>query len=129
MAKKRKSKALWQEYDSYEEFIDAVSGRADEPSEDAVPEVVTEKISLRDFVLEDKVQAFCHDFEPCGEFDAGAVRFGDAELREYFKAYVCGLGDPLTLYIEDLKIYGSFVMVTSLATDEPAVFARRKYKF
>ena len=38
---------------------------------------------------------------------------------------VCGLGDPLKLYIEDLVMAG-FRMDISVATGEPCVFARRK---
>ena len=83
-------------------------------------------VSLRDFMVPDKVSAFVQSYEPCDEFDAGAERFDDARLREYFKAYVCPIGDPLSLYIEDLKL-ADFRMVTSLATNIPCIFARRKF--
>ena len=54
-------------------------------------------------------------------------QFDDARLREVFKAYVCGLGDPLNLYIEDLKMADPpFRMEISMATGEPCIFARRK---
>ena len=42
-----------------------------------------------------------------------------------FKATVCGLGDPLKIYIEELKL-GGFHMAMSMATGEPCIFARRK---
>ena len=112
---------LFGDYDSYEEYEDEQTAM-----DDAQPEVV--KIHLADFVVPEKVSAFVHDYEPCDEFDPGAERFDDARLREYFKAYVCGLGDPLAIYLEDLKLASDpFRMVTSLATNEPAIFARRKY--
>lgn len=114
MAKRRKKK----EYDDYEDWQDA-----DTVSAEQEPEVV--KVSLEDFVVKEKVHAFINSYEPCKEFDEGAKMFDDGSLREYFKAYVCGLGDPLNLYIEDLKL-ASFRMVTSLATNEPAIFVRFK---
>ena len=115
MGRKRKKQY---DYDSYEEYEDEQSA-----VEAAKPEVA--KVSLDDFVIKEKVSAFVRDYEPCDEFDAGAEMFDDGRLREYFKAYVCGLGDPLAIYLEDLK-FVNFRMVTSLATDEPAIFARRK---
>ena len=83
-------------------------------------------VTLRDFMVPEKVNAFVHSYEPCDEFTPGAERFDDARLREYFKAYVCPLGDPLSLYIEDLKL-ADFRMVTSVATNIPCIFARRKF--
>ena len=114
----RRKKKQYDDYDSYQDYEDEQSAM-----EAAQPEVA--KVSLDDFVIKEKVSAFVRDYEPCDEFDAGAERFGDGELRTYFKAYVTGLGDPLALYIEDLKLAG-FRMTTSLATDKPAIFARRK---
>ena len=118
MTRKRKKKQ-YGDYDSYDEYEDEQSAMEAEQ-----PEVA--KVSLDDFVIKEKVRAFQHDYEPCDEFDAGAERFGDGELRTYFKAYVTGLGDPLALYIGDLKLAG-FRMVTSLANNKPAIFARLKF--
>lgn len=84
------------------------------------------KVSLEDFIVKEKVNAFIRDYEPCDEFDAGAERFSDAELRMYFKAYVTTLGDPLAIYIEDLKA-ANFKMKTSMVVTKPCIFARRKY--
>ena len=122
----RKKKGF-QTFDNFDDIIDAAranAGAGDSCTTEAEPEV--EKISLADFVIKEKVEAFLNDYEPCAEFHPAAERFDDGRLREYFKAYVCGLGDPLGLYIEDLKMAG-FRMVTSLATDKPAIFAHRKY--
>ena len=92
---------------------------------DLRPEVEVAKVSLSDFIIPAKVSAFVRDYEPCNEGDPGYEQFDDGRLREMFKAYVCGLGDPLKLYIEDLKMAG-FRMDCSLATGEPCIFARRK---
>lgn len=116
---RRKRKPTYDEYSSYDEYEDA-----DSAIDAAQPEVA--KVSLDDFVIKEKVAAFVRDYEPCDEFDPGAERFGDGELRTYFKAYVTGLGDPLQLYIEDLKL-ADFRMTTSLATQKPCIFARRKF--
>lgn len=114
MSNRRKKR----QYDDDEDWQDAdTTPSAMEPD--------VEKVSLEDFVVKEKVRAFVNSYEPCEEFDEGAKMFDDGSLREYFKAYVCGLGDPLNLYIEDLKL-ASFRMVTSLATNEPAIFVRFK---
>ena len=121
---RRKKRTL----DDYEDWMDdEMIHPTPGPSPDMGGESEVEKISLRDFVIPEKVAAFVRDFEPCDEFDPGAERFDDGRLREYFKAYVCGLGDPLALYLEDLKLAPEpFRMVTSVATNEPCIFARRK---
>lgn len=89
------------------------------------PEVA--KVSLSDFYIPEKVNAFVHAYEPCLEGEPGYEQMDDARLREVFKAYVCGLGDPLNLYIEDLKLATPpFRMQISMATGEPCLFVRRK---
>jgi len=98
----------------------------DDPAgQELMPEVEVEKVSLRDFIVPAKVSAFVHGYVPCNEGDDGYEQFDDARLREVFKAYVCSLGDPLRLYIEDLQMAG-FQMACSMVTGEPCVFARRK---
>lgn len=87
------------------------------------PEV--EKITLEDFCVKDKVKAFVDYYEPCDELNMDAESFDDARLREYFKAYVCGLGDPLKIYVQDLKMFG-FELKTSFLTGEPTIFVRPK---
>lgn len=113
MANKRKRK---REQDDWEE----------EPNvQDLQPDTDVAKVSLRDFMVPQKVQAFISDYEPCNEGDNGYEQFDDARLREVFKAYVCGLGDTLSLYIEDLQTAG-FHMRISIATGEPCIFARHR---
>ncbi len=98
----------------------------DDPvGQELMPEVEVEKVSLRDFIVPAKVSAFVHGYVPCREGDEGYEQFDDARLREVFKAYVCSLGDPLKLYVEDLQLAG-FQMTCSMVTGEPCVFARRK---
>lgn len=116
---RKKKKPIFDDFDSYQDYEDEQSVMDAEQ-----PEVA--KIRLEDFTIDEKVSAFVRDYEPCDEFDAGAERFDDGQLRVYFKAYVTGLGDPLALYIEALK-YANFRMTTSLATDKPCIFARRKF--
>jgi hypothetical protein len=130
MAKHKNKQDGWESFDNFDDFLDAVEKRArkktegDEDGSDSMePEV--EKISLRDFVVEQKISAFINGYAPCKEGDTGYEQFDDARLREVFKAYVCGLGDPLRLYIDDLEAAG-FKMTCSLLTGEPCIFARRK---
>ena len=83
------------------------------------------QVHLRDYVIEEKVSAFVRHYEPCDEFGPNYEQFDESRLRDFFKATVCGLGDPLKLYIDDLKMAG-FKMDVSVATGEPCIFARQK---
>ena len=114
MTKRRKQKN--QDWDDWEDEPDA---------RELQPDVEVAKVSLRDFMVPEKVSAFVRDYEPCNEGDDGYEQFDDGRLREVFKAYVCGLGDPLGLYVQDLQMAG-FQMEISMATGEPCIFARRK---
>ena len=102
---KRKKQRDWEDWD-------------DEPDESDItpdaPEVA--KISLKDFVIPEKVQAFVNAYEPCQEGDMGCEAFNDARLREFFKGYVL-----------DLKLAG-FRLTVSALSEEPCIFARRKTK-
>lgn len=104
----------------YDDYMDDESSAA----EGAQPEA--EKVSLSDFVIEEKVSAFVKSYQPCDEFDDGAIAFDDGRLRELFKGYVCGLGDPMKLYMEHLKLAG-FRMTVSVATGELTLFAVRRF--
>lgn len=128
--KKRNNQGGWERFDNFDDFLDAVEKHARKSSEgegegaDSIePEV--EKISLRDFIVPEKFSAFVRGYVPCNEGDDGYEQFDDARLREVFKAYVCTLGDPLALYMEDLKTAG-FQMTISMATGEPCIFARKR---
>lgn len=115
MGKKRKK-----QYD-YDDWEDA-------PSADEIPMGNGDafQVHLTDYVIPEKVSAFVKGYKPCNEFDAGYEQFDESRLRDFFKATVCGLGDPLKLYIEDLKLAG-FKMEISLATGEPSIFAQPKF--
>lgn len=114
-----KRKPRFDDYDTYQDYEDA-----DSAIDAMQPDV--DKVQKEDFTIEEKVAAFVSSYEPCQEFDPGAERFDDAALRVFFKGWVHGLGDPLKIYIEHLKLAG-FRMTVSLATDKPTIFARRKY--
>ena len=106
----------------YDDYMDDESSAI----ESAQPEVA--KVSLDDFIVTEKVAAFVDSYKPCDEFTDGAIGFDDAKLRELFKGYVCGLGDPMKLYMEHLKLAG-FRMTVSVATGELTMFAVRKYEY
>ena len=115
MAKKRKNKN--QDWDDWEDAPDdtmVAEGNGDQF-----------QVHLSDYVIEEKVSAFVRAYRPCGEFDAGCEAFDEARLREFFKATVCGLGDPLKIYLDDLKMAG-FRMDVSIATGELAIFVTQK---
>ena len=118
----------WESFDTYEDFLAAAREQTSmkDDGEETAPQGDPTKLS--DFIIEEKVDAFCNGYEPCDEFDDDAVAFTDQHLREVFKAYVCPWGDPLKLYMEELKMAG-FCMVVSVATAQLTLFARRKYGY
>ena len=117
MTKRRKNKN--QDWDDWEDEPDA---------RDLQPDVEVEKVALRDFIVPEKVAAFVNGYAPApDEMDDTSEYvevFDDARLRSYFKAYVCGLGDPLKLYIEDLKMAGFRMRIS--VTGKPCIFAIMK---
>lgn len=110
--------------------LDDVDDWDDEPT--SAPGEVTAgdafQVHLSDYVIEEKVAAFVNTYAPApdGMDDTSEYVevFDDARLRSYFKAYPCGLGDPLKLYVEDLKL-AHFRMKVSV-TGKPCIFAIRK---
>ncbi len=92
---------------------------------DAVTPKTEVKVSIRDFVVPEKTAAFINAYSPApdeiDDTNPNVETFDDTRLREFFKAYVCGLGDPLAVYLEALSAYG-FRMRVSLATNEPCLF-------
>lgn len=114
MSKKRKKQYDYDDWEDAPDDVDVTAGNGD-----------AFQVHLSDYVIEEKVSAFVRGYQPCNEFDPGYESFDEAQLRDFFKATVCGLGDPLKLYIEDLKLAG-FQMNISVATGEPTIFAVRK---
>ena len=94
-------------------------------NKDILEEAKKEGTTLYDFVITQKVDAFVSAYLPVNNPRADTQYFDETKLRQFFKAYVCGLGDPLALYVEDLKMAG-FQMQVSLGTGEPCIFAIRK---
>ena len=86
------------------------------------------QVHLSDYVIPEKVTAFINTYTPApdGMDDTSEYVevFDDACLRTYFKAYPCGLGDPLKLYIQDLKASGFRMRVS--VTGKPCIFTIRK---
>ncbi len=109
--------------DEWDEYPSTGSGTAG--SGTAEGDGVEEQVSLRDFVVRPKVQAFVDFYTPCDEFTPGAVCFNDSKLREFFKAYVCSCGDPLRIYLNDLNREG-FILKVSKITGDPCIFALPK---
>ena len=111
MGRKKKKQYDYDDWEDAPDDVDVVAGNGDQF-----------QVHLSDYVIPEKVSAFVKGYKPCNEFDAGYEQFDESRLRDFFKATVCGLGDPLKLYIEDLKLAG-FKMEISVATGEPSIFA------
>lgn len=78
--------------------------------------------TLEDFVIPEKVTAFVNTYEPLDHWTEDCDTFTDYQLRSYFKAVVCPLGDPLALYIFELNQHG-FKFIND-ACGEPVIYAR-----
>lgn len=132
----RKKKSGWRQFTNFEDFMDAMREQQEMREDGENDTGLTsdggsqggEATKLSDFIIEEKVQAFVQGYQPCDEFDDGAVGFDDADLRTLLKAYVCPLGDPLKLYIEHLKLAG-FRMTVSVATGQLTMFATRRFEY
>lgn len=80
------------------------------------------EVTLDDFVIPAKIEAFGNQYEPQNHWTDGCEVFNDARLREYFKAIVCPLGDPLSLYLQELG-YKGFHMQND-ESGEPVIYCR-----
>jgi hypothetical protein len=87
---------------------------------------VSEKaeVTLQDFVIPSKIQAFCNQYKPQDYWTEDCDVFTDYQLRTYFKAVVCPLGDPLSLYLQELEMRG-FKMRND-ECGEPVIYCRAK---
>lgn len=79
------------------------------------------EVTLQDFVIPAKIAAFCEEYKPIGEWQEGCDTFTDYQLRSYFKAVVTPLGDPLSLYLQELSAHG-FKMKNDVC-GEPVIYA------
>lgn len=82
------------------------------------------EVQLIDFVIPSKITAFCSEYKPLDEWQEGCDTFTDYQLRSYFKAVVCPLGDPLALYLQELE-YKGFKMKNDVC-GEPVIYAMPK---
>lgn len=78
-------------------------------------------VTLQDYVIPAKLKAFCERYKPLDRWREDCEVFTDARLRTYFKAVVTPLGDPLSLYLEDLGTFG-FKMHDD-ESGEPVIYA------
>lgn len=82
------------------------------------------EVSLQDFVIPAKIAAFCEQYKALGHWTENCDMFTDYQLRAYFKAVVCPLGDPLSLYLQELS-YRGFEMKND-ECGEPVIYCMRK---
>lgn len=79
------------------------------------------EVTLQDFVIPAKIEAFCNKYKPLSHWREDCDMFTDYQLRSYFKAVVCPLGDPLALYLQELAARG-FKMIDD-ECGEPVIYA------
>lgn len=77
-------------------------------------------ICLEDFIVPEKINAFISYYKPAQDESSCDEVFSDAKLRQFFKAWPCSLGDPLSVYASKLETEG-FNMGVSFS-GEPAYF-------
>lgn len=82
------------------------------------------ELTLQDFVIPAKIEAFCNKYKPLDHWREDCDMFNDYQLRSYFKAVVCPLGDPLALYLQELALHG-FKMHDD-ESGEPVIYAAIK---
>ena len=82
------------------------------------------EVTLQDFVIPSKIQAFCNQYNPQDHWTEDCDVFTDYQFRTYFKAVVCPLGDPLSLYLQELEMRG-FKMRND-ECGEPVIYCRAK---
>lgn len=84
------------------------------------------QVTIDDFVINEKVDAFTRYYRPASASDLHVTEFDEVRLRCYFKAYSMPLGDPLVVYVSALAAKG-FRMETSLVFGEPVIRVTEKY--
>lgn len=81
--------------------------------------------TIDDFVIIEKVDAFCKQYRPAKEHTFTTEAFNEERLREFFKAYeLFSQGDPLKVYIDELAARGYRMSVTVYG--EPAIIVEEK---
>lgn len=92
--------------------------------QDIIENTEQPEVTLQDFVIPSKIAAFCNKYKPADHWSEDCDVFTDYQLRSYFKAVVCELGDPLSLYLDALSTKG-FHMVDD-ECGEPVIYCRLK---
>lgn len=72
--------------------------------QDAYEEAKEQGTTLDAFVIPQRVKAFAETYQPCQEKIATET-FDETRLRNFFKAWPTGLGDPLSIYLGMLESY------------------------
>lgn len=83
------------------------------------------QVTLDDFVIPAKITAFCNQYAPLDHWTEDCDTYTDYQLRSYFKAVVCPLGDPLSLYLQELSYHG-FKMHND-ESGEPVIYCKAKF--
>ncbi len=95
------------------------------PNKNSLATTDQAEVTLADFVMPSKIKAFCAQYEPSDKWSEDCDMFTDYQLRTYFKAVVCPMGDPLALYLSELEMRG-FRMQND-ECGEPVIYARLKH--
>lgn len=83
------------------------------------------KVTVDDYYIPQKVEAFCRSYCPCETESEASEVFTDDKLRRYFQAYpLPGVGDILIPYLNALEVEGHLLQ-TSI-TGEPVLFVSEK---
>ena len=74
-------------------------------------------VSVNDYVIPGKVEAFCRAYEPAASVKMADEVFDDAKLRRFFDAGVQTCGDVLAAYMQLLEANGfHYVIDADMAT-------------
>lgn len=87
-------------------------------------EEVADKVCLEDFIVPQKIVAFREYYKPVAQQGLNTEVFTDARLREFFKAYITKVGDPLAVYVERLENLGFKMRVSIMG--EPAILVEER---
>ena len=107
----------WNWYMALQKKVEGMSRK----KQDIIENTEQPEVTLQDFVIPAKIEAFCEKYKPLSHWREDCDMFTDYQLRTYFKAVVCPLGDPLALYLQELALRG-FKMKDD-ECGEPVIYA------
>ena len=70
--------------------------------EDPYKDAKEQGTSIMEFIIPQKVRAFCSYYSPATEYNS-SNSFNETQLRDFFKAWPTSLGDPLEEYLTMLE--------------------------